>query len=65
MKSLTKRKTITLLCSGIFIISIAQLVTHFSLINDFVKGAAFGVGIGVLVIALISGNFKTQTKSSN
>lgn len=63
MNNLTKTKTVLLISTGIFIIALAQIVSHF--VNsgedyDFAIGAVQGLALGLMIIALINGNFKNK-----
>ena len=58
MKKITKRKTLIILSTGLFVIAISQIVGHFVSLNDFTKGSLLGIGIGLLVTSLTIGNFK-------
>jgi len=42
-----------------FISAISQIFSQFMEFTDLVKGSFMGIGIGVLLIAIIYGNFKT------
>ncbi|WP_439128000.1 hypothetical protein [Polaribacter sp.] len=57
MKKIIKRKRVSLLLVGLFLIAILQIVSHFTPLNDFVKGSFMGVGFGLLVTSLIVGKF--------
>lgn len=59
MKTITKRKTVTLLCLGLFVIALSQILYHYIQSTDFIQGTAIGIGIGLLSMALIFGNLKT------
>lgn len=63
MNNLTKSKTLLMIAVGIFIIAIAQITNHFVNIGeqyDFAIGAVEGLGLGLMIIALINGNFKKK-----
>ena len=59
MKKITKRRTVILISIGMFISAISQIFSQFMEFTDLVKGSFMGIGIGVLLIAIIYGNFKT------
>ncbi|MCL5129568.1 MULTISPECIES: hypothetical protein [unclassified Algibacter] len=59
MKKITKKKTLTLLSIGMFVIATSQIFSQFMELTDFVKGSFMGIGIGLLLTSLIFGNFKT------
>ncbi len=52
-----KKKALTLV-AGILVISIAQVLFQFFEMNDFIKGSIMGIGIGLLLLATVFGNFK-------
>lgn len=51
-----------LIAVGMFVISISLILSHFVALNDFAKGVCIGVGIGLLLISVIFGNFRQRTK---
>ncbi len=66
MNNLTKTKTLLFISAGIFIIAIAQFANHFLNISenyDFAIGLMEGLGLGVMLIALIKGNFKKKVSN--
>jgi hypothetical protein len=54
-----KRKSLILLSSGIFVIAISQIISRFVELPDLAKGLFIGIGIGMLLLAIIFGNRKT------
>ncbi|WP_147676636.1 hypothetical protein [Algibacter pacificus] len=58
MKNITKRKALTLLSVGIFIIAASQVFSHYLQLIDLTKGTFTGIGIGLLLTALGFGSFK-------
>ena len=54
-------KTSILLPIGLLISSASQIVSHLTHLPDFVSGSLMGVGIGVMLLALIR---PTHTPSS-
>lgn len=54
-----KRKSLILLSSGMFVIAISQILSHFVELPDLAKGLFIGIGIGMLLLAIIFGNRKT------
>ena len=60
MKKMTKRKTVLLLCIGMFVIATSQISFQYVALNDLVRGAFMGIGIGLLLTAMILGSFKTS-----
>jgi len=54
------KKTAILLVIGIMIIAITQLILHFTKLPDYLNGIFFGIGIGILIIALLSRKFKLE-----
>ncbi|QRM90367.1 hypothetical protein FG167_14345 [Lacinutrix sp. WUR7] len=59
MKKTTKRKALLLIPIGMFVIAASQVFSHYFALPDFAKGSFVGIGIGLLIIALIYGNFRT------
>ena len=59
MKKTTKRKSLILMSIGMFVIAVSQIFSHFVEFPDLTKGLFFGIGIGMLLLAIIIGNFKT------
>lgn len=58
MKKLSRQKANTLLIVGMLVVTVSQGFSQFGELPDLVKGAFTGVGIGLLITALIFGNFK-------
>ncbi|SHN21190.1 hypothetical protein [Flavobacterium xinjiangense] len=54
-----KRNSLILLSSGMFVIAISQILSHFVELPDLAKGLFIGIGIGMLLLAIIFGNRKT------
>ncbi|NRR92235.1 hypothetical protein HSX10_11715 [Winogradskyella undariae] len=65
MKTRKQQKTLLLLCVGLFIIAASQIISYYVQLTDFIKGSATGIGIGLLLTALIFSTSKTNIKSSN
>lgn len=65
MKTVKQRKTLLLLCAGLFVIATSQILTHYVQVPDFIKASATGIGIGLLLTAIIFNISNTYTKSSN
>ena len=59
MKNITKRKSLILMSIGMFVIAVSQILSHFVELPDLTKGLFFGIGIGMLLLAIIFNNFKT------
>ena len=59
MKKIINRKSVILMSSGIFIIAVSQIFSHFVELPDLTKGLFFGIGIGMLLLAIIIGNNRT------
>ena len=59
MKKIINRKSVILMSSGIFIIAVSQIFSHFVELPDLTKGFFFGIGIGMLLLAIIIGNNRT------
>ncbi|UMB61181.1 hypothetical protein MHL31_03005 [Lutibacter sp. A80] len=59
MKKITKRKTLILLSIGMFVIAASQIFSQYFVLPDFAKGSFIGIGIGLVLMSLILGNFKT------
>lgn len=58
MEKASKRKTIVLLSTGIFLISMSLIVSNYYELPDFIKGITFGIGIGLLVRSIMTKNLK-------
>ena len=56
MKKIINRKSVILMSSGMFIIAFSQIFSHFVELPDLTKGLFFGIGIGMLLLAIIIGN---------
>ena len=65
MKTIKQRKTLLLLYVGLFAIAASQILSQYVQLTDFIKGSATGIGIGLLLTALIFSTSKTHIKSSN
>ena len=52
----TTMKSKTFFIAGILIVSISQILTHYFQFNDFTKGMLAGVGLGLLLLALLQKN---------
>ena len=52
------RKVQLLISIGIFIVAIPQIVGRYLEIPDFSKGILTGLGIGLLFIGIIRGNYR-------
>lgn len=61
MKKINKRKTLTILSIGLLLIAFSQIVSHFIILNDVIKGFLMGIGIGLLITSLIIRNFNKLT----
>ena len=48
-----------LLSIGMFVIAISQIFSHFVELPDLAKGLFMGIGIGMLLLAIIFGTIKT------
>ncbi|MBG6129217.1 hypothetical protein IWQ46_000675 [Aquimarina sp. EL_35] len=48
-----------LLSMGLLIIALTQIFSHYIELPDLAKGAFTGIGIGILLIALFLGKFKS------
>ena len=59
MKKLTKRKALILVSMGICIIATSQVFSYYFELPDLAKGSFMGIGIGLLIMSLIFGNFNT------
>ena len=66
MKNLNRTKTLILISTGIFIIAIAQIANRYLNIPenyDFTIGILQGLGLGLILSALIKGKFKKQASN--
>lgn len=59
MKNILRKNAIILLSLGMFVVAISQITSRFYEISDVTKGLFFGIGIGLLILAVTFGNFKT------
>lgn len=59
MKKITKKKTLILISTGMFVIAASQIFSQFIELTDLAKGSFMGIGIGLLLTSMIFGNFKT------
>lgn len=53
MKTELPKKSSLLIVSGLFIIAASQIYAHFLVLNDLTKGLLVGVGLGLLILALL------------
>jgi len=63
VNKLTRTRTLLLISAVVFIIAIAQLVSHFINISekyDFAIGLIEGLGLGLMVIALTKGSLRKK-----
>ena len=49
-----RTKLLLLISAGLLIVALSQMVWHFLQIPDFFNGALIGVGIALMVIALLN-----------
>ncbi len=59
MKRITKRNALILFSVGMFVMTTSQIIWHFFELPDLTKGLFTGVGIGLLILSVTFGNFKT------
>lgn len=59
MKKYREKKTMLLMSVGMLVIGASQIIAHYMQPNDLTKGLFWGIGIGLLLTALIFGKFKT------
>ncbi|WP_156831967.1 hypothetical protein [Kaistella palustris] len=60
MKKFSRKNALLLLAAGTLIIAVSQVAVHYSPeFPDFAKGALSGIGIGILILAVFFGDFKT------
>ena len=59
MQKLTRGKALILLSIGMFVIATSQVFSHYFELADLAKGSFIGIGIGLLLSAMIFGNFRT------
>ena len=57
MKKITNRKSVILMSSGVLIIVVSQIFSHFVKLPDLTKGIFFG--IGMLLLAIVFGKYRT------
>jgi len=53
---MNKRKVQLLISIGILMVAISQIIWHYLEIPDFLNGTLIGLGIGLLLFAIIKGN---------
>ncbi|WP_373058135.1 hypothetical protein [Zunongwangia sp. H14] len=58
MSKITKPKSLTLISSGMFIIALSQILSHYIELPDFLQGLLMGIGIALLLLAVSLGKFK-------
>ena len=58
MKKIVKRKSLILMLTGMFVLAASQIFSHFVQFPNLGKGLLFGIGIGMLLLATIFGNFR-------
>ncbi|NAS32752.1 hypothetical protein GTQ40_17365 [Flavobacteriaceae bacterium R38] len=61
MRKITKQKSIFLVLIGTLTISLIQVFTQYAALPDSIRGLLTGIGIGMLLIALISGKSKSAS----
>lgn len=59
MKGIPKRNALILLSVGMFVITTSQIISRFLELPDLTKGLFTGIGIGLLILSVTFGNFKT------
>jgi hypothetical protein len=59
MKKLSRKNELILMTIGMFVIATSQIITRFVELPDLSKGLFVGVGIGLLILSVTFGNFKT------
>jgi len=57
MKKISQKKALFLLISGLLIVATSQGFSQLGDLPEFLKTTSAGVGIGLLLTALIFGNF--------
>ncbi|MCG2459385.1 hypothetical protein K8352_01335 [Flavobacteriaceae bacterium F89] len=57
-----QKKTRILIIDGILIISLSQIVPQFLEISDMAKGLMMGVGIGILVVAIVFNSYRPANR---
>ncbi|MBG6110200.1 hypothetical protein H4V97_000121 [Flavobacterium sp. CG_23.5] len=62
MKKLTKRNSLILMSSGMFIIATSQVFSRFVELTDLTKGLFLGIGLGLLILAVALRNYNTVQK---
>ncbi|RSC92295.1 hypothetical protein [Tenacibaculum singaporense] len=60
MKNLYHKKSLILLSIGVLTIATSQIFTHYLKISDLMQGLSFGVGIGLLIMAIANSNLKAK-----
>lgn len=60
MKKAGKRKLLTSVSGGLFVMSIAQILSFLIELPDLVRGSLIGIGIGLLLVSLASGSIQTN-----
>ncbi|XRE41888.1 hypothetical protein ACIVBQ_000092 [Tenacibaculum discolor] len=63
MKNLYRKKSLMLLSIGILTIAASQILAHYLKVSDLIQGLSFGIGIGLLITAIVFRN-KALVKAS-
>ena len=58
MKKTTQKNTLLLVIAGLFVMAASQISSHYVSLPDVAVGLSTGLGIGLLVTALLGGRFK-------
>ncbi len=59
MKRISKKRALILLSVGMFVIATSQIISRFADLSDLAIGLFNGIGIGLLILSVTFGNFKT------
>ncbi|WP_131726179.1 hypothetical protein [Chryseobacterium sp. Leaf405] len=59
-KRTPKKNALIIMIIGMFVIATSQIISHFVKLPDLAKGSFIGIGIGLLILSVIFGNFKTS-----
>ena len=55
----SRSKSLILLASGMAVIALSQIVSHYFTLSDMANGAFIGLGFGILLVSVMARKFKT------
>lgn len=60
MKKLTKRNSLFLISAGMLVMASFKILSRFMELPDFAQGSFVGIGIGLVLSAIVSGNLRPK-----